>query len=59
MKLFKKKPKETASSRLRRGYDEWFAHATGLDNYYTVQEMIAEGILSLPEYEKEQPNDPA
>ena len=50
--LFKNKPKETPESKFIRCAQEWYVHNTGLDKYYTVQEMIDKGYLSLPEYEK-------
>lgn len=48
---FSRKPKETADSKLKRTFEEWYAHNTGLDLYYSVGEMIQLGILSKPVYE--------
>lgn len=43
---------ETPHSKMRRSFEEWYVHNTGMDEAMSVREMINRGYLSEPEYAK-------
>lgn len=43
---------ETPDSKIRRSFEEWYVHNTGIDEAMSVREMIDQRYLSEPELTK-------